>query len=140
MKKIVSFILPAFTVLFFGAMLFLTIFSEAIHAASLPRVKVTQPETKMFSIEYTDENGETVSAGSQTKAALPMDVLEGGVYVVYSAEKNGSKRNFVKYVSVETGTARDDGYVEIVSGVDLFDKIVVDSTVELCDGMEVVIE
>ena len=135
MKKI----LPIITVLFFGGMLFLTCFAEQIHNASLPHVTFVRSEQKLFPFEYTDGNGDTVS-GSVSKNALPDYMAEKEeIYVIYSMDKNGTKRNFVRLASIVAGESID-GYVEIVSGIDFSDRIVKESTGELFDGCEVVID
>lgn len=128
-------ILLIFTILFFTAMLFLTLFAEKIHESSLPNVTAARLEQKLFPYEYTDENGEP-QTGSIQKIAVSKSMLEDGVYVVYSAEKNGTKRDFVRLVPVQTGEERD-GYVEVVSGIMFSDRIVTDSSGELYDGAEV---
>lgn len=128
-------ILLIFTIFFFAGMLFLTFFSEKMHTAALPKVTSARPEQKPFPYEYTDENGEP-QTGSIQKIAVPKTMLESGVYVLYSAEKNGTKRNFVRLAPVQTGEERD-GYVEVVSGLVFFDRIVTDSSGELYDGCEV---
>ena len=116
-------------------MLFLTLFAEKIHESSLPNVTAARPEQKLFPHEYTDENGEP-QTGSIQKIAVSKSMLEDGVYVVYSAEKNGTKRDFLRLVTVQTGEERD-GYVEVVSGIMFSDRIVTDSSGELYDGAEV---
>ena len=128
-------ILLLFTICFFAGMLFLTFFAEQIHENSLPKVTASRPEQKLFPYEYTDENGEP-QTGSIQKIAVPKTMLENGVFVVYSAEKNGTKRNFVRLVPVQTGEERD-GYVEVVSGIMFSDRIVTESSGVLCDGAEV---
>lgn len=130
-KKILLF----FTILFFVAMLFLTLFAEKIHENSLPKVTAARPEQKLFPYEYTDENGEP-QTGSIQKIAISKSMLEDGVYAIYSAEKNGTRRSFVRLAPVQTGEARD-GYVEIFSGIQFSDRIVVESSVALYDGAEV---
>lgn len=134
MKKILLII----TVLFFAAMLFLTFSAEKIHENSLPKVTDSRPEQRLFPYEYTDENGEP-RTGSVQKTAVPRTMLESGVYVIYSAEKNGTKRNFVRLVPVQTGEEAD-GYVEIVSGLIFSDRIVTGSSGELSDGCEVCVD
>jgi len=134
MKKI----LLIFTVLFFAGMLFLTFFAGKIHESSLTKVTSSRPEQKLFPYEYTDENGEP-QTGSVQKIAIPKSMLESGVYILYSAEKNGTKRSFVRLAPVQTGEERD-GYVEIVSGIMFSDRIVTDSTGELYNGAEVSVE
>ncbi len=131
-------ILLTLTVLFFAGMLFLTLFAERIHNAALPQVSSARPEPRMFPREYTDENGETVT-GLSEKLAVPESLAESGVYVIYSAEKNGTKRNFVQLAEVQFGE-KFDGYVEIVSGLSFSDRIVTGSTGELFSGSEVYIE
>lgn len=128
-------ILLIITIIFFAGMLLLTLFAEPLHNASLPKVTVSRPEQRPFPYEYTDENGEP-RTGSIQKIAVPKPMLEDGIYVVYSAEKNGTKRDFVRRAPVQTGEERD-GYVEIVSGIMFSDRIVTESTEELYDGCEV---
>lgn len=128
-------ILLIFTIFFFSGLLFLTFFAEQIHENSLPVVTAARPEQRPFPYEYTDENGEP-RTGSIQKIAVPKTMLENGVYVLYSAEKNGTKRDFVRLAPVQTGEERD-GYVEIASGIMFSDRLVTESTGELYDGAEV---
>ncbi len=128
-------ILIIVTTLFFAGMLFLTFFAEKIHESSLPEVTASRPEQRLFPYEYVDENGEQ-QTGSIQKIAVPITMLEDGVCAVYSAEKNGTKRDFVRLAPVQTGEERD-GYVEIVSGFMFSDRIVTESAGELYDGAEV---
>ena len=134
MKKV----LIVITVLFFGIMLFLTCFAERIHEAVLPHVTIAHTEDRLFPFEYMDENG-NMQVGAMTKNAIPENALENGVYVIFSSEKNGTKRDFVRFVQVQTGMVTDDGYVEVVSGIDSWDRFVDTSTGELSDGCEVII-
>ena len=128
-------ILLIFTIFFFAGMLFLTFFAEQMHNASLPKVTASRPEQKLFPYEYTDENG-VPQTGSTQKIAVPKSMLESGVFVVYSAEKNGTKRNFVRLAPVQTGEERD-GYVEVISGLLFSDLIAAENDKELYDGCEV---
>lgn len=133
MKKI----LPVVTVIFFSIMLFLTIFAEQIHNESLAKVVVSRPEQKPFPFEYTDENG-NIQTGSVQKNALPESMLGQDIYVVYTADKNGTVRNFVRCVTVQTGK-KANGFVEIISGIDFTDRMVTESSDNLYDGCEVVL-
>lgn len=133
-KKILIFI----TVLFFSAILFLSLFAERLHNETLPRVSVSRPEIYTFEETYTDENGETYTFCTD-KTAISQKQLEKDVYVIYSAERNGTKRSFVRLVQVVTG-AEKDGYLEIISGINYGERIVVNSTKELYDGAEVIVE
>lgn len=134
MKKAIM----VFTIIFFSLMLILTLFAEQMHRLSLPKVTVSPPEHKSFSYEYTDENG-NVQTSSVQKIALPKSLCGQDVYVIYTAEKNGTKRSFVKLVNVETGDERE-GYVEVISGINSADRIVMESSLDLFDGCEVVVE
>ena len=130
-------ILIIITVIFFSAMLFLSLFAEKIHNANLPKVTVSRPETLTFEETFTDENGEAYTFYTE-KTALSKEQVEKGIYVLYSAEKNGTKRSFVRLAQVVTGT-ENDGYLEIVSGINYGEKIVTSGTAELYDGAEVVV-
>ena len=118
-------------------MLSLSLFAEKIHNANLPKVTVSRPETLTFEETFTDENGETYTFYTE-KTALSKEQVEKGIYVLYYAEKNGTKRSFVRLVQVVTGT-ENNGYLEIISGINYGEKIVTSSTSELYDGAEVVI-
>ena len=123
------------TILFFAGMLFLTFFAEKIHESSLPEVIAARPEQRLFPYEYVDENGEP-QTGSVQKISVPKEMLKDGVYVIYSAEKNGTKRNVVRLDDIQTGE-EFDGFVEVVSGIAISDKIAVKYNKELFNGCEV---
>ncbi len=131
-------ILFVITAIFFAAMLFLTIFAEKIHESMLPRVTAARPGRKPFPYEYIDENGNVIES-SVEKLAVPVSMLESGVFVIYSAEKNGTKRDFVRLAKIQTGDEAD-GFVEVVSGITVMDKIAADSSGMLFDGCEIIIE
>ena len=129
--------LCAAAVLFFSAMLFLTMFAEKIHESSLPRVTAAYPGYNSFRYGFIDENGQTQTDTVEIPI-IPREMTEHDVFVVYSSEKNGTKRYFVRRADLQTGT-EDNGYVEIVFGLTPSDKIVVESNGELYDGCEVTI-
>ena len=126
------------TGIFLAAMLFLTLFAEPIHESMLPHVVAARPERKPFPSKFIDKNGER-REGTIEKLAVPKSMLDGGVYVIYSAEKNGTERSFVRLALLETGEEWN-GYVEIVSGVMYSDSIVTESSKELYDGAEIIME
>lgn len=135
MTKKLLFIL---TFLFFSGMIFFTLFAESIHNAFLPEVTAARPEKRLFSFEYVDENGKFQS-GSSENIAVPSEMLENDIYIIYLAEKNGTKRFFVRLAPVQTGK-ESDGYTEIVSGIVFSDRIVISTTKELFDGCEVIVK
>ena len=126
-----------FTVLFFAIMLFLTFFAESIHISSLPQVEAERAETRRFSINSVSTDGEITQYSSE-KTAVSEKMLGEGIFVVYTAEKNGTKRSFVRLVFPEVGEGRsDDGYREVISGINYGDRIIKSTTKELYDGCEV---
>jgi hypothetical protein len=134
MKKM----LVVITAAFFAAMLFLTVFAEDIHTAALPVVSVQRPEQKTFPVEYTSEDG-TTATGTQTAVAVSEALLESGVYVIYTAKKNGTERTFVRKAEIAAGEEKD-GYFEVLSGLTYLDQIVTSDTADLYDGCEVRVE
>ena len=118
-------------------MLALTFSSRSIHEAGLPHVKAGRLAEAEFPIEFTDENGELMT-GTRQAPAVTKEQLEQGVYVLYTAGKNGEVRDFVRRVKIVPG-AECDGYIEVLGGVSSFDKIVVGSDRDIADG-EVVVE
>ncbi len=126
-----------FTVLFFGIMLFLNFFTESIHISSLPQVEAARAETRRFSVTAVSADGEVAQYSSE-KTAVSEKMLGEGIFVVYTAEKNGTKRSFVRLVFPEVGESRsDDGYREVISGINYGDRIIMSTSKELYDGCEV---
>ena len=126
-----------FTVLFFAIMLFLTFFAESIHISSLPQVEAARAETRRFSVTAVSADGEVAQYSSE-KTAVSEKMLGEGIFVGYTAEKNGTKRSFVRLVFPEVGESRsDDGYREVISGINYGDRIIMSTSKELYDGCEV---
>lgn len=125
------------TGIFLAAMLFLTFFAEAIHESTLPVVTAARAERKPFPYEFTDKNGEH-RVGTIEKLAVPKAMLDDGVYIVYSAEKNGTERDFVRLAEIQTGK-ENGGFAEVISGLSIADKIAVQATEPLFDGCEVIV-
>lgn len=134
-KNLISIILTA---AFFAVMIFLTLFAQIIHNSLLPRVTASKADSKMFTYSYIAEDGAETSLTVE-KTAVSEEMLQSGVYVVYSAEKNGTKRNYVRLAEIETGVY-SDGYYEVISGLLSSDKIVTAHTGEIFDGCEVITE
>lgn len=133
MKKILVII----TAVFFTAMLFLSLFAREIHNSSLPHVTASRVQQAQFPFEYTDENGNTFF-GTESKPAVTKEQYEHGIFVLYSSEKNGDMRDFIRRADIEAGREHD-GYVEVVSGISPNERIVVEYTGYLYDGCEVII-
>lgn len=130
-------ILIIITAVFFAIMLVLTFSSRSIHEAGLPHVKAGRLAEAEFPIEFMDENGD-VMTGFRQSPAVTKEQLEHGVYVLYTAGKNGEVRDFVRRAEIVPG-AECDGYIEVLGGVTSYDKIVLESDRDIADG-EVVVE
>lgn len=130
-------ILTAMTVIFFAAMLVLSLTAETAHNASLPHVTLTKLPTYLFPFEYEGAYGETMT-GSAEKTAVTAKMLEQGIFTVRSAEKNGTKRYYARKADIETGDEMD-GYFEVVSGIFSADRIIENPGAELYDGAEVIV-
>lgn len=113
-------------------MLVLTFTSRSIHEAGLPHVKAGRLAEAEFPFEFTDENG-NILTGFRQVPAVTAEQLEQGVYILYTAEKNGEARNFVRRADIVPGM-ECDGYIEVLGGVSAYDKIVVGSDRDITDG------
>lgn len=131
-------LLTAMTVIFFAAMLVLSLTAEAAHNTALPHVTLTKLPTYLFPFEYEGANGETMT-GSAEKTAVTAKMLDQGIFTVRSAEKNGTMRYYARKADIETGDEKD-GYFEVVSGIFSADRIIKDPDCELRDGDEIFID
>ena len=78
-----------FSLLFYGAMLFLTIFANDVHNARLPKVTAAQPEKQKFTYTLTTENGETTTK-TRSCDALPKEMVDSGkVFSLKTVTENG---------------------------------------------------
>ncbi len=132
MKTVITIIV---TVLFFAAMLFLTISARAIHNASLPLVTAEKLKSVQFPFEYTNQNGE-ITVGTKSALAIENEMLGSDIFVLYQKEKNSDLRYYVRLAKIETG-AEYGGFTEVLSGIGYGDKVVVNTDKELYDGCEV---
>lgn len=126
------------SMIFYVGMLILTFTARSIHERELPHVTVGYLEQRLFPSEYIDENGE-MREGLQSRLAISKELMEKTVFVVYQGRKNGEERDFVREVRLVTG-AEADGYMEVISGIGYNEKVVVNTSAELTDGAEVVIQ
>ncbi len=64
--------------------------------------------------------------------AVSKEQLEQGVDVLYTAEKNGEKRDFIRLAEITAGEEYE-GYVEVTGGLSPIDRIVTESDRELAE-------
>lgn len=133
-KTLISIIV---TVLFFAAMLFLTISARAIHYASLPQVTAEKLPSVQFPFEYTDDSG-NVMIGTKSVLAIKSELLNSDVFILYQREKNGDMRYYVRLAKIETGMEYN-GFTEVQSGIEYGDKVVISADAVLYDSNEVYI-
>lgn len=117
-------------------MLALTFSARAIHNATLPHITVKRAEQVYFPVEYTDDNG-NIQECLVPKTAISAEQLNQGVYIVYRDIVNGEERDFVRRADITVGQEYN-GYIEIVSGINFGDYIVVESDRNIVEG-EVII-
>ncbi len=130
--------LSGVTVLFFTAMLVLTVTAREIHNRSIPHVTVDNPARTAFTFTYTDEEG-NIGETSQKRLSIPKELAGQPVFVVYEGMKNGEVRTFVQQVFVETGV-ESEAFIEVVNGLSSKDKVVVTADGPLWDGAEVYVD
>lgn len=77
------------SLLFYGAMLLLTVFADDIHNARLPKVTAAQPEKQKFTYTVTTGDGETITK-TRSCDALPKEMVDSGkVFTLRSETENG---------------------------------------------------
>lgn len=112
---------------FYLSMLFLSVSAKRIHTAKLPKVTVTNLETKNF--------------GECANVAIPKEVYDS--YPVYIIEKeilNGEERSFAKEVTDLVIGQSDDLNYEVIQGLTWMDQVIVNNQNQLKDGCEVYVE
>lgn len=130
-------ILIIVTAVFLAIMLALTLTSRSVHEAGLPHVTAGRLTEAAFSVEYIDENGKTMTS-TRHAAAVTAQQLEQGVYIIYTAEKNGDERSFTRRAEIICGE-ESNGYFEVVGGVSSLEKIVTEWHGEICEGEVIVL-
>ncbi len=124
-------ILVVVSVLFYAGMLVLALGARRLHESSLPRVDVVKPEIIVFGA------GETWKVSS----ALPEEMVTDGTLFVVSQELvNGEIRMVARKVADLLLGQTEDGYREIIRGVDAMSQVIVDAGEELSDGDEVLLK
>lgn len=124
-------ILAAVSVLFYAGMLVLALGARRLHESRLPRVFVTEPEIIVFG-----EGGAWTAS-----SALPEEMVTGGKLFVISEELvNGETRTVAREVTELLLGRTEDGYREILRGVNTMSQVIVGAWEGLSDGDEVLVE
>ncbi|MBP3577210.1 MAG: hypothetical protein J6K15_03775 [Lachnospiraceae bacterium] len=133
-------VLCALTALFFGLMLFGTLFHQKIDRMFRENVSVVSPQSYQEEVMQTWEvNGkkrEIITTG--TYFLIPKEAVQNNmVYVLETMEVPYGSYEVVRLKSVEIA-GEVDGYVKIKNGLLAEDKVVVVFGENLEDGMRVV--
>lgn len=122
-------ILSVATILFLLAMSFLSLSARHIHNATLPKVTTSRPQSMLF----PTEDGELTQSFVIEKSRYD----KGETYIIYTRQKNGEERSFVRSINITIGREKD-GYYEVISGVDSRDRLVTEWDGSIYDGCEVI--
>lgn len=126
------------SLLFYGAMLLLTVFADDIHNARLPKVTAAQPEKQKFSYTLTTEDGETITK-TRSCNALPKEMVDSGkVFTLKTVTENGKTFYYaepLKFI-VDTTLSHPD-YYAISTGSIFGSTIILTGYEALSAGMEV---
>lgn len=126
------------SLLFYSAMLLLTIFAKDIHIARLPKVTAEPPGKQKFSYMTTGESGTIKRTMSVT--ALPKDMVDSGkVFVLETVTENDFIFYYAKQISVTVDETKENAdYYAISSGLSMWgDTIITTGYETLKHGDEV---
>ena len=130
-------VLCLLSLLFYGAMLLLSLTARDIHNARLPQVTASRPFKQKFTYTVTWEDSVIERTGSFT--ALPKDMVDTGkVFTLRSETENDFTYHYAQQISivVDEGKTNDD-YYAITSGINSWDTLIVTGYEALEDGDEV---
>lgn len=131
------FTLCLLSLLFYGAMLLLTLFAKDIHNARLPQVTAERPGKQEFTYTVTIENYTVERTGSHT--ALPKDMVDSGkVFTLKSVMKDDFTYYYAEQVSVVVDTSKENtDYYAISEGLSSRDIVIMTGYENIKDGDEV---
>lgn len=131
------FTLCLLSLLFYGAMLLLTLLAKDIHNARLPQVTAERPGKQKFTYTFTSEDYTDTRTGSHT--ALPKDMVDSGkVFSLKSVVKDDFTYYYAELVSVLVDTSKENpDYYAISDGLDNRDMVIMTGYDTLSDGEEV---
>lgn len=127
----------AASVLFFGFMIFLTIFAQTIHSKELQHVETIEIKKQDFVCEFTDEQGE-LCFSKRRAIGIPKKYANESVFIIDEIEVYSEKRKcalkvelfyFDDYLSEE--------YAAVSYGLSVGDSLIVNAG-DITDGSEVI--
>lgn len=120
---------------FYLAMLLISAFGRKIHMAGLPTVNAMRTGLESFSEEVDGQIATKMSIG------VPISWYDNpdGRFMISQEMVNGELRNIARQVHwIEIGLNNEESY-EVKDGVGIFSYLIIDSSEELEDGMEVLV-
>lgn len=126
------------SLLFYGAMLLLTVFADDIHNARLPQVTTGLPGKQNFTQLLTLEDGTTIER-TRSCTALPKELVDSDqVFTVRSVTENGFTYYYAQKLSytIDTSMNHDDYYAIAASSISR-DSIILTGYENLKEGDEV---
>ncbi len=131
------FALLALSLLFYGAMLFLTIFAKNIHNARLPQVTAERLGKQHFSYTFTSEGYTTKRTSSLP--SLPKELVDTNrIFVLETKETDDFTYYYARKASVSIDKSKENAdYYAIADGLDSRAMIIVSGYEKLNDGDEI---
>lgn len=125
------------SLLFYGAMLLLTLFAKDIHNARLPQVTAERPGKQPFSYTATFEGYTLERTVSYT--ALPKDMVDAGkVFTLKTLVQDNFTYYYAEQVSVVVDASKENAdYYAISEGLSSRDIVIMSGYETLNDGDEV---
>lgn len=126
------------SLLFYGAMLFLTLFADDIHTARLPKVTAAQPGKQSFTYTFTTEDGTAITK-TCSHDALPKALVDScQVFTLKTVTENGRIFYYAEPLkfTVDTSLANPEYYAISTDSV-LGSTVILSGYEELSAGDEV---
>ncbi len=132
-------LLPLFvlSLLFYGAMLLLSLTSKDIHLKRLPKVTASRLSNVTFSCQTTSENGDTRTVTTQLRG-LPKELYDSGqVFTITSKVTDGMTFYYAEQVAPEIDFSKENADYYAVLDSFFQDMVILSGYEELEDGDEV---
>jgi len=122
--------------LFYGAMLLLTLTAKDIHLARLPKVTASRLQNVTFSYQHTN-NGETYTVTKQMPG-IPKELYDSGqIFVIVSEVTDYMTCYYAKKISLELDPSKENETYYAVSDSFFRDMVILTGYEELEHGDEV---
>lgn len=125
------------SLLFYGAMLLLTLTAKDIHLARLPKVTASRLHNVTFSYLFTPENGEPYTVTGQMPG-IPKELYDSGqIFVIVSEVTDYITCYYAKKISLKIDPSKENETYYAVSDSFFRDMVILTGYEELEHGDEV---